>query len=204
MESVDVAVVRTDDRTRLKSGRSGMDRRPVDGRVLPGRSGVDGDTTCDVEHHGGPDPAVYAYSSGGLDLWAGSSVDPPHRVVRGRTSHCPEWTAAAPSSAGGQGRARGARPPHPVPVFAAFVDVPDLVSRFVAAGRPGAYLAVEREAQVRAGDPMTLLERRSHGATVGDVMAALTGDRERLPQVRLARDHMGARGRDRPERTADL
>ncbi|MDT7708831.1 MAG: hypothetical protein QOG20_4438, partial [Pseudonocardiales bacterium] len=99
MESVDVAVVRTDDRTRLKSARSGMDRRPVDGRVLPGRSGVDGDTTCDVEHHGGPDPAVYAYSSGGLDFWAGSSADPSHRVVRGRTSHCPEWTAAAPSSA---------------------------------------------------------------------------------------------------------
>ncbi|MDT7710239.1 MAG: hypothetical protein QOG20_5846 [Pseudonocardiales bacterium] len=70
VESVNVAVVRTDDWTRLKSGRSGIDKRPVDGRVLLGRSGVDADTICDVEHHGGPDQAVYAYSCADLDFWA--------------------------------------------------------------------------------------------------------------------------------------
>ena len=55
VEAIAVAVVRTDPWTRVKSGRSGIDKRPVDGPVLLTASGVEGDTICDVKHHGGPD-----------------------------------------------------------------------------------------------------------------------------------------------------
>src|SRR4029450_1723006 len=62
----------------------------------------------------------------------------------------------------------------PCRTFPAFLDVPDLIARFLAAGRPGAYLAVERPALVRAGDPVRVLARPAHGVTVADLMAAMT------------------------------
>jgi MOSC domain-containing protein YiiM len=46
--SVNVAVVRTDPWTRVKSGRSAIDKRPVDGPVPLLSYGVHGDTICDT------------------------------------------------------------------------------------------------------------------------------------------------------------
>ena len=68
--AVAVAVVRTDPWTRVKSGRSGIDKQPVVGPVRLTASGVYGDTICDVAHHGGPDQAVYAYSTDDLAWWS--------------------------------------------------------------------------------------------------------------------------------------
>ncbi len=205
VESVNVAVVRTDDWTRVKSGRSGIDKRPVDGAVHLGRSGVDGDTICDVKHHGGPDQAVYAYSDVDLEFWSrelGRTVA-PGGVGENLTLSGVDCSGAVVGERWQVGAAvlvvRGPR--IPCQVFAAFMnstglDVPDLVKRFVAAGRPGAYLAVADAADVRAGDPVTVLERPRHGVTVADVMAAMTGDRERLDRVVRAREDLGVRGRE--------
>ena len=96
-------------------------------------------------------------------------------------------------------RVRGPR--IPCRVFAGFRDVPDLVKRFIAAGRPGCYLSVERTGRVRAGDPVRVLDRPAHGVTVADVMAAMTGDRERVPRSRPPASDLGARGRDWLDRT---
>jgi MOSC domain-containing protein YiiM len=86
-------------------------------------------------------------------------------------------------------------PRTPCRVFAGFLDVPDLIKRFFAAGRPGAYLAVERPAAVSAGDPVTLLDRPAHGVTTADLLAATAGHRELLPRIAEARDDLGPRGR---------
>ena len=67
--SVNLAVVRTDPFTHVKSGRSGIDKRPVTGPVRLEVDGVDGDTICDTKNHGGPEQAVYAYAVEDLDFW---------------------------------------------------------------------------------------------------------------------------------------
>ena len=67
--AVNVAVVRDDPFTRVKSGRSGIDKRPADGPVWLDVEGVAGDTICDTDNHGGPGQAVYAYSVDDLDFW---------------------------------------------------------------------------------------------------------------------------------------
>ena len=54
--------------THVKSGRSGIDKRPAAGPVRLEVDGVVGDTVCD-KHHGGPEQAVYAYAVEDLDFW---------------------------------------------------------------------------------------------------------------------------------------
>jgi len=206
VESVNVAVVRTDEWTKVKSGRSGIDKRPTVGPVLLAPSRVEGDTVCDTVHHGGPDQAVYAYSTDDLAFWATefgrpvgpggvgenltlSEVDCSHAVIGER------WQVGADVLV-----VRGPR--IPCRVFAGFCGVPDLVKRFFAAGRPGCYLAVEHAAAVTVGDPVVVLDRPSHGVTAADVMAAMSGEhRDRVPALRAARGHLGARGRAWLDRT---
>lgn len=198
--SVNVAVVRTDPWTRVKSGRSGIDKRPVAGPVLLAEGGVAGDTVCDTAHHGGPDQAVYAYSADDLAFWSAelgqdvgaggvgenltlAGVDCSHAEVGER------WAVGEAVLV-----VRGPR--IPCRVFAGFRGVPDLVKRFAAAGRPGCYLAVQQPGEVRAGDPVRVLERPGHGVDVAAVAAAMLGDRDRLSQVGTVRSYLGVRGRE--------
>ena len=198
--AVNLAVVRTDPFTRVKSGRSGIDKRPVAGPVWLAVDGVVGDTICDTDNHGGPEQAVYAYASEDLDFWTDqlqrtvepgnvgenltlAGIDCSHAVVGER------WQV-------GDAVLRVTGPRIPCRVFAGFLDVPDLVRRFFTAGRPGAYLAVERPAAVSAGDPVTVRDRPAHGVTTADVMAATGGRRELLPRIAEARDDLGPRGRE--------
>lgn len=203
VESVNTAVARPDPWTRVESGLSGIDKRPVDGPVRLEVDGVVGDAVCDTTYHGGPDQAVYAYAAEDLAFWSAelgqeagpggvgenltlSGVDCTHAVVGER------WAVG-----GAVLVVRSARTP--CRVFAGFRGVPDLVRRFAAAGRPGCYLSVEQPGAVRAGDVLRVLSRPAHGVTVADVAAALT-DRGLVDRVALARDDLGVRARQRLDR----
>ena len=72
-------------------------------------------------------------------------------------------------------RVRGPR--IPCRTFAGAWGVPDLVRRFAAARRPGAYLAVDREGPVAAGDRVVVRARPAHGVTVAELAAVLQGER---------------------------
>lgn len=208
VESVNVAVVRSDLPTRAPDGRTGIDKRPVDGPVLLAPEGVQGDTVCHTEHHGGPDQAVYAYAAEDLAFWAGELGQEvrPGGVGENLTVSGVDCTGAVLGERWQVGEAvlqvRSARTP--CRVFAGFRGVPDLVKRFVAAGRPGAYLAVVRPGLVRAGDAVTVLDRPGHGVTVADLMAAAMGARERATEIAAAREHLGARDRVWLDRTLVL
>jgi MOSC domain-containing protein YiiM len=208
VESINVAVVRSDIDTRAPSGRTGIDKRPVDGPVLLVPEGVQGDTVCHTKHHGGPDQAVYAYAAEDLAFWTAELGQEfrPGGVGENLTVSGVDCTGAVLGERWQVGAAvlqvRSARTP--CRVFAGFRGVPDLVKRFIAAGRPGAYLAVVQPGPVRAGDPVTLLDRPDHGVTVADLMAASTVARERAPEVAAARGNMGAAARAWLDRTLAL
>ena len=185
--SVNLAVVRTDPFTHVKSGRSGIDKRPVTGPVRLEVDGVAGDTICDTKNHGGPEQAVYAYAveepgNVGENLTL-VGVDCSHAVIGER------WQV-------GDAVLRVTGPRTPCRVFSGFLDVPDLIKRFFAAGRPGAYLAVDQPAGISAGDPVTVLDRPAHGVTTADLLAATGGHRELLPRIAQARGDLGPRGRE--------
>ncbi|MHA6621040.1 MOSC domain-containing protein [Pseudonocardia sp. DLS-67] len=195
--SVNVAVVRNDIDTRAPDGRTGIDKRAVDGPVLLSPAGVQGDTICHTKHHGGPDQAVYAYAAEDLAFWAAGLGQElrPGGVGENLTVSGVDCTGAVLGERWRVGAAvlqvRSTR--IPCRVFASFRGVPDLVKRFIAAGRPGAYLAVERPGSVCAGDTVDLLDRPGHGVTTADLLAASTVSRDRVPEVAVARQYMGVR-----------
>ena len=155
--SVNLAVVRTDPFTHVKSGRSGIDKRPATGPVRLEVDGVAGDTVCDTKHHGGPEQAVYAYAVEDLDFWTDAlqRLVEPGNVGENLTTAGVDCSQAVIGERWRVGDAvlRVTGPRTPCRVFAGFLDVPDLIKRFFAAGRPGAYLAVERACGGVGGRP---------------------------------------------------
>ena len=179
MESVNLARVITPGWKR-NVGRSGIDKRPVDGPVRTGADVLVGDSICDTANHGGPDQAVYAYAREdaawwaetlGRDLAAGSfgenfstsGVDVTHAVI-GEL-----WAI-------GSAVFEVSCPRLPCVTLAGFWDVPDLVKRFTVLGRPGAYLRIRQPGEVYAGDAITVHDRPAHGVTIVETFRALTGD----------------------------
>lgn len=169
------------------SRRTGIDKRPREGRVLVGRFGVSGDHIADTRHHGGIDQAVYAFAREdyghwenelGRELPAGSfgenlttvGIDVQNARIGER------WQV-------GQTLVEVADVRIPCSVFAEFVGEPRWVKRFAQHGVPGAYLRVIEEGTVAAGDSIEVVERRDHDFTVGYTFRALTTEAQLLPAM---------------------
>ncbi|MEU4713724.1 MOSC domain-containing protein [Micromonospora purpureochromogenes] len=169
------------------SGRSGIDKRPVDGPVLLRADGVAGDFIGERAHHGGPDQAVYAYAGEDAEWWSaelGRSV-PPGGFGENLTTSAVDVTGAVIGELWAIGSAvlQVTKPRTPCTTFAGFWGVPDLIKRFTVRAAPGAYLRVLREGEVGAGDPVEVVDRPAHGVTIGEVFRAMNLEPELLPRL---------------------
>lgn len=184
--SVNLAVVRTA-AWAGEMGRTGIDKRPVSGRVKVGRLGVEGDTVVDTRHHGGVDQAVYAYATEDAAWWAEELARdvPPGRFGENLTTSGLDVTNAVIGERWrvGDAELEVSCPRIPCRVFAGFWDVKGLIKRFIAEGRPGSYLRVVTEGGLAAGDPVEVTHRPGHGVTIGEVFGALTNRPELLPRL---------------------
>ncbi|MEU1886922.1 MOSC domain-containing protein [Micromonospora sp. WMMD987] len=169
------------------SGRSGIDKRPVDGPVTVHTDGVAGDFIGERAHHGGPDQAVYAYAQEDAQWWAaelGRDVRPG-----GFGENLTTWAVDVTGAVIGERWAVGStllqvtKPRTPCTTFVGFWGVPDLIRRFTVEGRPGAYLRVLRAGALEAGDPVEVVDRPAHGVTVGEVFRAMSLEPELLPRL---------------------
>ena len=205
--SVNLAVVRTDPFTHVKSGRSGIDKRPAADRCA-WRSTASPPTPCATRRTTAvrsrpstPTPSRTSTSgqTRGYRARGGRPApDLPGNVGENLTTAGVDCSQAVIGERWQVGDAvlRVTGPRTPCRVFSGFLDVPDLIKRFFAAGRPGAYLAVEKPAAVSAGDPVTVLDRPAHGVTTAALLAATAGRRDLLPRIAEARDDLGPRGRE--------
>ena len=162
-------------------GRSGIGKKPVDGPVVTGAEQLGGDTICDVRHHGGPDQAVYAYAGEDAAWWSdelGREVG-PGMFGENFTTGDVDVTGAVIGQRWAIGTAvfEVSVPRIPCQTFAGFWQVPNLVKRFTAAGRPGAYLRIRTPGEVQAGQAIRIVHTPQHGVTIGETFRALTGDR---------------------------
>lgn len=161
--------------------RTAIDKKPVAGRVAVTVLGLEGDEQADTEFHGGPDKAVYAYSREDAAFWARELARDVPAAAFGEnlTVAGLDLTNAVVGErwAVGSSLLEVRQPRIPCRVFAAFWQVPDLIKRFTVAARPGAYLGVLLPGDVGAGDEVRVVQRPSHGVTVGEVFRARTLER---------------------------
>ena len=188
---------------------TGIDKRPADGPVAvrapgpkKGVSGVVGDFIGDERHHGGNRQAVYAFQREDLDRWQSElgrelpdgsfgenlttvGIDLAEVRVGER------WTVGDPADDDAL-ELVVTDPRIPCRTFAGFLAERGWVKRFTADARPGTYLAVVRPGSVRAGAEIHRTFVPDHDVTTGLLFRATTTERELLPRLLAAREHLDA------------
>jgi MOSC domain-containing protein YiiM len=179
-------------------GVTGIDKRPVRGDVeiiaprWPGVSGLAGDAIGDVDNHGGPEQAVYAYAREDLDAWG---------AKLGRPLECGAFGENLTTAGIDVSEARigerwkvGERcilevssPRIPCRTFSVWLREERWERRFTRRGVPGAYLRVITPGRVRAGDAI-VASRPDHAVTVRLMFRALTLEKHLLPLLAPAGD----------------
>ncbi|WP_428935215.1 MOSC domain-containing protein [Streptomyces sp. ACT015] len=180
-------------------GVSGIDKRPVEGPVrvaAPGAkgvagSGLAGDAVCDLRHHGGDDQAVYAMAREDLDDWERELGRALPNGVFGENLTT-EGVEVSGALIGERWRIGSAvllevtSGRIPCRTFQGHVGEQGWVRRFTRKGAPGAYLRVIEPGEIRAGDPVEVVERPGHDVTVALQFRASTTERELLPRLLAA------------------
>ncbi len=166
---------------------SAIDKRPVEGPVTVHSLGLVGDTQADTKHHGGVDQAVYAFASEDMAVWAsrlGRELH-PGQFGENLTTAGIDITEARIGERWRIGSVllEVADVRIPCSTFQQWLAEPRWVKRFADEGRPGAYLRVIEEGELRAGDRIVVAERRAHALTIGVVFSALMHDRSLLPRL---------------------
>ena len=180
-------------------GATGIDKRPVDGRVAvtapgpkgTGAVGLAGDRVYDVAHHGGADQAVYAYAREDLDHWEAelgrpladgcfgenlttTGLDVNGALIGERWRIGPDLVLEVTC------------PRIPCGTFQGWLGERGWIKRFTEEVRPGAYLRVVTPGSVGAGDPVEVVHRPGHDVTVALVFRATTLETELLPRLLVA------------------
>ncbi|MFJ8296056.1 MOSC domain-containing protein [Streptomyces sp. NPDC094447] len=202
--SVNVGRARAVDYTESATGLTAIDKRPVDGPVRieapgapgVGRSGLAGDTVCDLRFHGGDDRAAYAFAREDLDRWERELGRPLANGCFGEnlTTRGVDVNGALIGERWRIGEevvleVTGGR--IPCRTFAGFLEEKGWVKRFTQSDAgPGALLRVIVPGEIRAGDPVTVVHRPDHDITVALLHSAATTERALLPRTLAAAEWM--------------
>jgi MOSC domain-containing protein YiiM len=172
---------------RGRAVKTGIFKRPVEGRVGVGMEGLDGDHVADRRFHGGVDKALYAYGTEDYAWWAAElgrdwepglfgenltveGVDPSHAEIGER------WRI-------GTAVLEVSEPREPCAKLATKLGERGFVKRFAQALRFGAYMRVPEPGELAAGDAIEIVERPGHGVTTEMLGRILFGDASLAPQA---------------------
>jgi MOSC domain-containing protein YiiM len=162
-------------------------KSPVAGRIAVRGVNLEGDRQADLEAHGGPDKAVYAYAVEDERWWEreiGSSLS-PGVFGENLTTEGIEVNDALVGERWRIGSAVLEVSEPRIPCWRLGVRMNDeaFPRRFSKAMRPGAYLRIVVEGEVGAGDDISVLERPDHDLTIRDVFRIYTRDRHEVARL---------------------
>jgi MOSC domain-containing protein YiiM len=182
-------------------GRSGIDKRPIEGRGSVQFSGLDGDAVLDHRDHGGEGQAVYVYGQEDAQWWE-RELDralPAGRFGENLRTAGVDLTGALLGERWRIGTAlfEVTAPRIPCATFERFWNVPQLVKRFTARGATGAYLRVLEPGDVGAGDAVEVVHRPDHDITTGRCFRLLTTEQARLPELEPVLHHLPVKDQPR-------
>jgi len=153
---------------------TGIFKRPVEGRVALATLNLDGDRQADLTVHGGEHKAVYCYPVEHYDYWKREL--PNRELPMGVFGENFTTAGLAEDSvhlgdrfAVGSAEVVVTQPRLPCYKLGVRFQSDDMVRRFLASGRTGFYLAVDREGEVGAGDAIALISRDPNAVPVSEI-----------------------------------
>lgn len=154
--------------------KTGIFKRPVEGRVALRTTNLDGDRQADLSVHGGPNKAAYGYPSEHYAAWNAELPDPARTWGAFGENFTTEGLMESDVSIGdryrlGSAIVRITTPRLPCFKLAAKFQREDIIERFLVSGRCGFYFAVVEEGEVGAGDAFELLAREEFTLTIAEV-----------------------------------
>ncbi|MBC2886978.1 MOSC domain-containing protein [Ochrobactrum sp. CM-21-5] len=151
-----------------RNAPSGIDKKPVQGRVRITNEGLDCDAQGDRKVHGGPEKAMHHYSHDHYAIWREEIGDNPRLAAPGAfgenisTSGLDErHVAVGDRFRLGTALVEVSQGRQPCWKLNARFDMPDMAVRVQTTGRTGWYYRILEEGHAEAGDAMVLVDRLS-------------------------------------------
>lgn len=145
---------------------SGIDKRPVEGRLRLTRVGLQGDQQADHRHHGGLDKALHHYPAEHYADWRRAVPARATRFLPGAFGEnlVTQGLREADVCVGdvfslGDARIQVSQGRQPCHKLNLRFDWPDMVAQVLASGRAGWYYRVLQEGGIAQGDLLRRLER---------------------------------------------
>jgi len=178
----------------VSSGRTvstGIYKAPVAGRVMLRTLNLDGDRQADLTVHGGRTKAVYVYPSEHYSFWREELPGTELPWGMFGENFTAEGFDDSIINIGDRFRVGSAEvtvtaPRMPCYKLGIKFGRTDILKRFLASGRTGFYLSVQREGEVEAGDEIELIERDENNVTVADITRLYARDRDDIDMMRRA------------------
>jgi MOSC domain-containing protein YiiM len=165
-------------------------KEPVSGPTRVSALNLEGDRQADLSVHGGADKAVYVYPSEHYGYWRrelqGMQLPWGSFGENFTTEGLSEEFRIGDRLRIGSAEFAVTQPRMPCFKLAIRFGRPDIVKRFLHSGRTGFYLAVTREGEVTAGDPIHLDARPGESLSVADIVRLYRADSENQEMLMLA------------------
>jgi MOSC domain-containing protein YiiM len=166
---------------------TGILKQPVEGRLAVEGVSLQGDRQADLESHGGPTRALYAYANEDYRWWSESLGRPlsPGKFGENLTLEGIDVSGALIGERWRVGNTllQVTSPRVPCAKLAMVMDDPAFVRRFAQALRPGAYLAIVEDGDVAAGDAVDVVSKPDHKLTLAEMARIYFFERERVPEM---------------------
>ena len=144
----------------VRTVSTGIRKAPVE-RGYAGTLGLEGDVVVNEKHHGGPDQALYLYSSEDYAWWAHELGEVPEPGTFGENLTLSSFGSGEVRIGErfrvGQALLEVTSPRVPCATFATRMGEPNWVKRFAEARRTGLYVRVLEPGEIAAGDPVERL-----------------------------------------------
>ncbi|MBA3274167.1 MAG: MOSC domain-containing protein, partial [Chloroflexia bacterium] len=160
---------------------SGIAKRETEAsEVVVRRTNIDGDRQADLRVHGGPDKAIYCYPREHRQFWLEeigyARAESPFGENLSTEGIDEDAAQIGDIWRWGTARLQISQPRWPCHKLALHSGHPDMVKRFVAAGRCGWYLRVLEEGVAPTSGTIEIVERDSLGVSVRTAFLAARGD----------------------------
>jgi len=173
-------------------GRTGIDKRPTSQPIKFENNEVAGDVVVDRKHHGGYDKAVYAYAREDAIWWEAQISKKLNNGAFGEnlTTEGIDVNAALIGERWEIGTVilEVSEPRIPCRVFAGFWDRSTLIKEFTDARRPGTYLRIIKEGEIKAGDEIKIIFKPEHEISIKDLFDAKSGERSKITALKELQD----------------